>query len=169
MIKKLLKGLFIIFMFSCNSSGEKKVEKAPSYDATINDKYDLMDADEDFSDLSKEKGMKKAFMEYIDSNGVLLRPNEHPLVGADAIDYLSQLNDTTYTLEWKPENAIVAKSGELGFTYGYYKLTPNGKDTILYGTYVSIWKKQSDGRWKYLLDTGNDGVGSDELPVITDN
>jgi ketosteroid isomerase-like protein len=166
MIKKLLNFLPLIFIISCTNSKDKKVVPTSSSNATVVDDktldatYDLMDADKEFSNLSKEKGMKKAFMEYIDSNGVLLRPNQNPLVGADAIDYLIQLNDSTYTLEWEPENATVAKSGELGFTYGYYKLTPTNKDTVLLGTYVSIWKKQSNGSWKFLLDTGNEGAGT---------
>ena len=161
MIKKLLICLLVIGMFSCTNGVEKKTVTSPYVDTGAADKYDLMDADKEFSDLSKEKGMKNAFMEYIDSNGVLLRPNEHPLVGADAIDYLSQLNDSSYTLEWEPKSATVAKSGDLGFTYGYYKLMPNGKDTVLYGTYVSILKKQSNGGWKFLLDTGNEGIGQE--------
>jgi hypothetical protein len=31
-----------------------------------------------------------------------------------------------------------------------------GKDTVEYGNYVTIWKRFPDGRWKYVLDGGND-------------
>jgi len=34
-------------------------------------------------------------------------------------------------------------------------LTKTGADTVIYGVYVSIWKKQKDGSWKYILDGGN--------------
>lgn len=122
----------------------------------------MMDADRAFSKLSSEIGMKKAFLEYIDSNGILLRPNQLPLVGGDAIDFLTQLNDTTFTLTWNPKNGRIAQSGELGFTYGIYTLKPGKEDTVLYGTYVSIWKKQLDGKWKFVLDTGNDGIGLEQ-------
>jgi ketosteroid isomerase-like protein len=122
----------------------------------------MMDADRGFSKMSEEKGMKTAFLEYIDSNGVLLRPNHLPIVGADAIDYLIQQNDSTYTLKWEPRNGTVARSGELGYTYGIYALKPNQKDTIIYGTYVSIWKKDSKGDWKYVLDSGNEGIGDEQ-------
>ena len=121
----------------------------------------MMNADIAFSKLSLEKGAKNAFLEYIDSNGVLLKPDNFPIAGADAIDYLIQMNDSAYTLEWKPENGAVAESGELGYTYGVYALKPSVKDTIIYGTYVSIWKKQSDGSWKFVLDSGNEGVGKE--------
>ena len=35
---------------------------------------------------------------------------------------------------------------------------PKNKDTIMQGTYVNIWKKQPDGTWKLILDSGNEGI-----------
>jgi ketosteroid isomerase-like protein len=155
MKSKLFYGLLLLSLFSCNFF-DKKNEKAIG-----DDKLKMMDADRAFSRMSEEKGMKNAFLEYIDSNGVLLRPNHLPLLGADAIDFLIGQNDSNFTLQWEPRGGSVAQSGELGYTYGIYALKPGGKDTIMYGNYVSIWKKQSDGKWKYILDSGNEGVGEE--------
>ncbi|MEI2748187.1 MAG: DUF4440 domain-containing protein [Ferruginibacter sp.] len=143
---------FIAILTSCKNKGEKLITDAGT------SRLDLMAADKEFSSLSEEKGMKNAFIEYIDSNGVLLRPGHLPIIGANAIDYLIQQDDTGYTLSWEPRNAEVAKSGEMGYTYGIYAMRPKAKDTVIYGTYVSVWKKQQDGKWKLLLDTGNEGV-----------
>ena len=136
------------------SCKNKKDAKQP-----IADKKELMETDRAFSDLSEEKGMKNAFIEYADSNAVLLRPNEMPIVGANAIDYLIQLNDSDFTLTWQPNNGGISSSGDLGYTYGIYAMKPRLKDTTIYGTYTSIWKKQKDGKWKYILDSGNEGIG----------
>ena len=122
----------------------------------------MMEADRAFSRLSEERGMNKAFLEYIDSNGLLLRPNHLPLLGADAIDFLIQQNDSAFTLKWEPKSGMVSESGDLGFTYGIYVLRPKQKDTLIYGNYVSIWKKQADGNWKFVLDSGNEGIGNAE-------
>ncbi len=151
--------LFVLIAFSftaCNFFEKKKTT------AGIDEKIKMLDADRAFSKLSLEKGMKNAFLEYIDSNGVLLRPGQYPLVGANAIDFLSQLSDSSYTLQWEPKGGAIAQSGELGYTYGLYVLKPGGKDTTFYGTYVSIWKKQTDGSWKFVLDSGNEGIGEQE-------
>ncbi len=154
---KFLFFVTIIFSFSaCNFFEKKKVVTGPD------EKQKMMDTDRAFSKLSVEKGMKNAFLEYIDSNGVLLKPNRYPILGAEAIDYLIQQNDSAYTLQWEPEAGFIAQSGELGYTYGVYAFKPNGKDTATYGTYVSIWKKQADGKWKFVLDSGNEGVGEEE-------
>lgn len=153
-MKKILFFITVTFIFiSCRNS-DKKVAKNDAFA-----KMEMMDADRKFSKMSEEKGMKTAFIEFLDSNGVLLRPNRLPIAGADAIDYLIQQNDSDFTLTWEPRNGAIAESGELGYTYGIYALRPSQKDTVIYGTYVSIWRKERNGDWKYVLDSGNQGIG----------
>jgi ketosteroid isomerase-like protein len=137
---------------------DKKADALPDSAAI---RLELITADKEFSSLSHEKGMKNAFIDFIDSNGVLLRPNHVPIAGANAIDYLIQQDDSDYTLTWDPQQAEVAASGDLGYTYGVYALRPREKDTVIYGTYISIWKRQKDGKWKLVLDSGNEGIGED--------
>lgn len=106
--------------------------------------------------MSRQVGMKKAFLQCIDNEGTLLRPGHPPLIGADAIDFISVLSDTAYTLSWSPMHAQIAKSGDLGYTYGTYELKL--KDSIIKGTYVNIWKKENDGEWKFVLNSDNPGL-----------
>ena len=117
---------------------------------------DILNADIEFSDMSRQVGMKKAFLEYIDNEGVLLRTDSRPITGADAIDYLSLLSDTSYTLTWRPSRAEMSQSGDLGFTYVIYTLT--FRDTIFKGTYINAWKKENTGEWKLLLNSNNPGI-----------
>lgn len=154
MIRFILKmGFSILLLFMVTSCNTPKKEPE-----LVDYKTEMMEADRDFSKMSEAKGMKHAFMQFVDSNGVLLRPNIMPLVGGEAINYITQSNDTAYTITWEPNGGSVAKSGELGFTYGLYSLKPKNKDTVYYGTYVSIWKRQRDGKWKFILETGNEGI-----------
>ena len=101
-------------------------------------------------------------MQFIDSNGVLLRPNSYPLVAGNAINFISQANDSFYFMNWQPKGAAIAESGELGYTYGVYTVALKNKDTLIHGTYVNIWKKQPDGSWKLVLDSGNEGIEEEE-------
>ena len=145
--------LTICFAFSCNSNQHNPAEEKAAKS------LELMAVDRGFSDLSKTEGMKAAYIEYIDSNAVMLRANHLPFVGANAIDFLIQQNDADYVITWEPRHAEVAASGELGVTYGVYMLHPKGMDTAVYGTYTNVWKKQLDGKWKLFLNTSNEGVG----------
>ena len=152
-MKNFLPG-FVILMMIGSCENKKDIKQLP-----VADKKELMEVDRAFSNLSEAKGMKNAFIEFADSNAVLLRPNEMPIVGANAIDFLIQLNDSDFTLTWQPNNGVISSSGDLGFTYGIYAMKPKSKDTTIYGTYTSIWKKQKDGKWKFILDSGNEGIG----------
>jgi ketosteroid isomerase-like protein len=60
------------------------------------------------------------------------------------------------TLNWEPVYADVSRAGDLGYTTGPYTLTDNSpeKRPARHGYYFSIWKKQTDGSWKVVVDAG---------------
>ena len=152
----MIRYLLIITLFIFYACSNKK--DLPSN--AVNEKIALLKTDEAFSEMSVEKGMKAAFLEFIDSNGVLLKPNHLPIIGANAIEYIIERDDTSFIMNWQPHNAFVSKSADFGYTYGVYAVHPKNMDTVIYGNYVSIWKKQVDGNWKFVLDSGNEGIDS---------
>ena len=153
MIKIFLKTLIIVLIIiSLTGCPVMQINKVAAWENEIEK------TDREFSELSAKQGMEKAFIEYMDSDGILLRPNHPPIVGADAIQYLTDQNDSSYTLTWVPSQVHVSGAGDLGYSYGIYNLQLH--DTTLQGTYLSIWKKQKDGKWKFVLDTGNEGINN---------
>lgn len=125
-------------------------------------KKELLEFDAAFSRLSVEQGANKAFLAYISDDCVLLRPNKQPIKGKEKILEMFSKKDNNFTLSWTPLFADVSQSLDLGYTYGIYKTemySPEGDLLTTEGTYVSIWKKDADGHWKFVLDTGNQGLG----------
>jgi ketosteroid isomerase-like protein len=120
----------------------------------------LVDTDRFYSAMSADKGMNTAFIAMFDSFGVMLRQNHDPIEGISSIKaILGKDSDSAFTLTWEPKYAKIAVSGELGYTYGTYKIRDKATDSISgEGTYVTVWQKQADGKWKALLDTGNSGL-----------
>jgi ketosteroid isomerase-like protein len=61
-------------------------------------------------------------------------------------------------IEWAPLASGLSPAGDLGYTVGTSRFTApdaSGARTETHrGAYVTIWRKQSDGRWKVLFDTG---------------
>ncbi len=80
----------------------------------------LKKVDLEFSNLSKEKGVKEAFLVYTAENGVLLRPFMMPVVGYDEVKKFMEEGDNNFQLTWEPVYADVSASGEMGYTYGLY-------------------------------------------------
>jgi len=124
------------------------------------DSKSLTDADRYYSTLSAKEGRNAAFLAFFDSAGVMLGSHRPPVEGHIAISkLLLSHTDTTYTLTWEPSFAKVAQSGELGYTYGTYKLTDRKTKKLLEeGTYTTFWQKNAKGEWKAVLDTGNEGL-----------
>jgi ketosteroid isomerase-like protein len=137
--------LFLII--SCNNSGSRP------------EPGQLMQSDRDFSALSVKEGMHKAFLEYVADSGVLLRDKSYPLVGRKAIaDLFSGRSDTSFSLSWEPFSEKIAASGDFGYTYGYYTNRIKATGAEERGTYLTIWQKQADGKWKFVMDTGTEGL-----------
>lgn len=61
-------------------------------------------------------------------------------------------------LEWWPNWAGIARSGDLGFTTGGVAV-----NHARAGHYFTIWKKQPDGTWKWVYD-GGVGVPARDVP-----
>jgi ketosteroid isomerase-like protein len=52
----------------------------------------------------------------------------------------------------------------MGFTWGHYESNSKdaeGKPVKETGRYMTVWKKQSDGSWKVVLDASNQGPADD--------
>jgi ketosteroid isomerase-like protein len=97
---------------------------------------------------------------FFDEQGSMLVPNSPILTGKDAIaKFIARgfaLRD--YKITWHPKKAGVARSGELGYTSGTYKMSSknaSAKTISDKGKYLMVWKKQADGSWKVLFDTSN--------------
>lgn len=105
--------------------------------------------------------MKAAFLEYAAENAVLLRPFTYPISGYDAVKKFLEEGDANFQLTWAPLYADIGASLDLGYTYGIYTLVfkdETGIEQTRLGTYVSIWKLDKSGKWKFVLDTGNPGL-----------
>ena len=101
-------------------------------------------ADRHYSQLSAEKGMNAAFLAMSDNTAVIIRRNHMPFEGYEQIrELLLKEEDTSFVLTWEPLKAIIAKSCDLGYSYGTYLVKDKHSGLKLGdGTYVTVWKKR---------------------------
>jgi ketosteroid isomerase-like protein len=85
--------------------------------------------------------------------------NSEIVIGADAVRALyDEQQRAGGTLNWRPIYADAAESGDLGFTIGESVFTGRGiNGTVVqrFGKYLTIWRKQPDGDWRFVVDGGN--------------
>lgn len=105
-----------------------------------------------------EKGAE-GYMAYYAEDAVEVPNGEDAIQGkANIAKTMGFLDDKRNRLTWTPVGADMSASGDLGYTWGTYEFRSPDKDgklTVDYGKYASIWKKQKDGSWKVVLDMGN--------------
>jgi len=114
-------------------------------------------ADSSFSDLAYRMGTGFAFSNTAADNGVVFGAPQI-VVGPDAIRSFYAAQGTSTSLNWHPVYTVVAGSRDLGFTIGEYIATgrgPSGAAVQRFGKYLTVWKRQRDGTWKFLVDGGN--------------
>ena len=65
------------------------------------------------------------------------------------------LSEQAGVLKWRPAKSDVSKAGDLGYTYGIAEFKTQGGAKTEYFNYVRIWKRQTQGEWKVVLDAFN--------------
>ena len=119
---------------------------------------DLKAADRAFAaDVAREG--TAAWLRWFDPNGGQLVPGAVVRGDSSRRALMSGLlDDPKLKLVWEPDTAVVAASGDVGYTIGHSQVrqtNPDGSVTVRStGRYVTIWRRQPDGSWKVELDTG---------------
>jgi ketosteroid isomerase-like protein len=136
--KKELQAFSHIFGYSM-----MKIERSPA-DAEVEA------ADRAFAADVKARGVD-AWVAVFDPQGGMLRKGsriEGAAIREAMADTLSE-----GLLAWDPIASGV--DGNVGYTVGKATYTPNkAEDPSWASTYITIWRRQPDGSWKVLFDTG---------------
>ena len=120
----------------------------------------LLRLDREFDQKVAAGGGGAAWAGYFAENGSMLGKTNPPITGREAIQKTMDpvFANPDFSLRWKPTRAEILIPGDLGFTTGRYERRVKDKDgkvEVERGTYVSVWRKQPDGSWKIILDTGS--------------
>jgi len=115
----------------------------------------MVETERAFAKTAEDQGTRPAFVAFIAEDGVIFRPRavkgkqwfaEHPLPQSDKRPLLS----------WYPAVAGIARAGDLGYTTGPWEFKADIHDakSIGWGHFLTIWKRQADGSWKFAIDLG---------------
>jgi len=116
-------------------------------------KNEIAQVEEEFAKMVADSGIHDAFVHFAADSAVLQRNNQL-IKGKDNIDYAYQ-DIHSKGLSWKADFVDVANSGDMAYSYGKFVFSAKDslgleqKDT---GVFHTVWKRQSDGSWKFVWD-----------------
>ncbi len=111
----------------------------------------IFETEQSFARTADEKNTKTAFLEFIADDGILFQPE-----AVNGKEYWSSRSDSDGILRWNPVFADISANGVLGYTTGPWSYSPNReeKNPTSFGEFITIWQRQPDGKYKFVLDIG---------------
>lgn len=120
-------------------------------------KAELIAVEHAFNAMAQEKGIVPAFEHFAAPDVAFIDTDPRKYRGLAAVRQRMSATPPGTKLTWSPLFTEVSDDGTLGYNYGRYEATgpgPDGKPIVRGGFFLSIWKRQPDGTWKYVMDTG---------------
>jgi ketosteroid isomerase-like protein len=102
------------------------------------------------------------------ADGIMFPPGAPPVIGRAAARRFMQESMAIpgFSASWETDTVVVAASGDLAYAIGRSRYTfpdsAGGLDTM-YAKAVSVWRLESDGEWRAVLDIWNEAPA---LPPI---
>jgi ketosteroid isomerase-like protein len=114
----------------------------------------MADTEREFAGTAKTKGIRDSFLEFFAQDSIAFNPE-----ATSARERLLKQPSTPFSVNellWEPRMGDVAASGEIGWLTGPSTFIDHSKPDAVprYGNYLSVWRKQPDGRWRVFIDVG---------------
>jgi len=152
--------VLLAFMWGCAPQAAPDTREA--------DERAIRELDSECSKAAAAKDVERYMSCYAD-DAVEFEPGKPMVTGKDAIrkgiDAFFAMPG--FSLSFQSDKVVVARSGDLAYSYGTYAMTVNdakGKPVNDKGKFVSAYRKQPDGKWKVVADIYNSDVPAPAPP-----
>lgn len=142
----------ILFFLGISASAQKGIDN-------------LIQVEKNFAAYSVGHSTKEAFQKFIDSSSLMFENG----IPVKAVDFWAKREKKPGILNWRPQFAEIAASGDFGYTTGPWTFQNSLNDSVVArGQYSTIWYIDKKGEWKFVLDLGNEDtpVPSSDTSVI---
>jgi ketosteroid isomerase-like protein len=135
-------------------------------DTRAADESAVREADEAYSKAFEAKDVE-AYVGFLADDALEMPPNAPLVTGKEAIrKSASEIMATPGpVVGWHPTKVEASRGGDLAYSMGTYQRTMNdakGKPVTDRGKYLTVWKKQVDGKWKVVADIYNSDLPAPE-------
>jgi ketosteroid isomerase-like protein len=130
------------------------VHAAPDKDQLKREVAAMEDA---FCAMAQAKGLLAAFTHFAAPDVAFIDTDPRKFRGLEAVRERLGPDQPGVKLTWAASFTDVSDDGTLGYNYGRYesrRTGPDGQKVIRGGWFLTIWKRQPDGSWRYVMDNG---------------
>lgn len=113
----------------------------------------LVDAELAFARMGVERGVRDAFLAHFADDGIAFEPAPVRLRETWSARP-APADPLALKLLWKPAQAGVARSFDMGYTTGPFTLSSAAQPATRHGVFFSVWQRSPGKPWKVLLDAG---------------
>ena len=145
-MKKLALALLLLAPLTFHAAPDK--EKLRKEVAAMEDAFCAM---------ATEKGLLAAFTHFAALDVAFIDTDPRKFRGVEAVRERMGPDQPGVKLTWAASFTDVSDDGTLGYNYGRYESRrpgPDGKESVRGGWFLTIWKRQPDGTWRYVMDNG---------------
>lgn len=131
--------------------------RAADSSARAKAKAEITATENAFSAMAQSKGLLVAFEHFAAPDVAFVDTDPRKWRGLEAVRQRLGTTPADVKLIWSPLYCDVSDDGTLGYDYGRYELRrsgADGKEIVRGGFFLTIWKRQPDGSWRYVMDNG---------------
>jgi uncharacterized protein (TIGR02246 family) len=124
------------------------------------ERWAVMAAEREWAAAARSRDLDRS-IQYVADDALMLPPSLEPLAGKAAIrDYMAAAFATPgFSVTWEPDEVAISHGGDLAYTHGrsvYTVPASDGTTRTIYAKGVAIWRKESDGSWRCVVDIWNE-------------
>src|SRR2546428_5833573 len=121
----------------------------------------LLRRDAEWADLATAGKDIEKIVSYWSDDALLIFPGQPVLEGKAAIRayVTASLNTPGFKIHWVSQKPAFSPDGKVAYMRGTNELTvpgPNGTPITLHLRGISVWKIDSDGEWRCVVDVSNE-------------
>lgn len=147
--------LMVLVLFMCAAAAvsvsvspqkvDRRVDVAAELQAVVR-------AERSFARMAAEQGARAAFLANMTDDALVYANGG--LINARKV--WTERKDGPGLLAWDPVYADVSRAGDVGYTTGPWEFRPGGESgkAVAWGEFFTIWRKQADGSWRWVIDMG---------------
>jgi uncharacterized protein (TIGR02246 family) len=131
---------------------------------TNNAASEILQLDAEWSRAAQSRDVER-IVSFWAEDAAVFPPGRPPVVGKMAIrEFVTEsFQMPGFNISWNTTTVVVSRSGDIAYTTGTNRVSfsaSDGKQIVVEGKAVAVWRRQKDGAWRCVVDIWNDASPS---------